>query len=552
MRPHTPASLTLFLAAALIAGCGDFGRATPAPPSVAPSTRATPTPSPSRAPRPTPTPIVTPAPVLRSFAADVGCQQIRKPQPPSLSSDERFVLATPKPKIVHPNTASAAALRAAAAKLRGLRSYQFQVEFYGRDVRELQPTTLDIGLQATVTHVHGLAMDGVFGFQMREFDNSASTGSSSRLVVGANNVWSTGQVSGDLEPARGFGQAASWATLSGEAVADRLITPFGGGFRRVADELHAGVRSRHYVATAGGVAAYASAMHFPPKGVTADAWIAIAGGHLVGARIRGTPAQQASGNNVADQFEVELEVSHPNAAGNEVRLPVPPVPNPIRLGDTPVDLRLEYVVEPPSGLYPTDEELNAMAVTLRRRLGVSTRQMAVDIVAPATLVVTLCGTTTAEGDRVASAANGALGIVPLPFVDYGSTEKSGPHALPLPGSEIDPALRSITDPGRAAQTEYHVDPRTGERGVAFVLQNDDAGIWRAYAALHDGEYVAIVLDDTILATLPIDARVAKGTFVFTGDYTEAEARLLAERLYTDPLPFPHRLVSDIEAPAALP
>ncbi len=70
----------------------------------------------------------------------------------------------------------------------------------------------------------------------------------------------------------------------------------------------------------------------------------------------------------------------------------------------------------------------------------------------------------------------------------------------------------------------------------------------AYAAAHLDEFVAVVLDGTVVATIPIDARTAKGNFVFTGDYTEAETRLLASYLYRDPILYELQPIEDVEIP----
>lgn len=71
-----------------------------------------------------------------------------------------------------------------------------------------------------------------------------------------------------------------------------------------------------------------------------------------------------------------------------------------------------------------------------------------------------------------------------------------------------------------------------------------------YAATHPNEFVAIVLDGVVQATLPIDARTAKGNFVFVGDFTEAESSLLARSLYNEPIPFELVPIEDVELPAS--
>jgi preprotein translocase subunit SecD len=144
------------------------------------------------------------------------------------------------------------------------------------------------------------------------------------------------------------------------------------------------------------------------------------------------------------------------------------------------------------------------------------------------------------------AAPGALNVVPLPADEYGSVAAPGRTALPAVGDPIDPALPPVARAGGAGLTTAHVDPTTGRRGLAFRLGNKQTDAFLAHATAHPREYVAVVLDGIVLATLSIEGETAKGNFVFTGDYTEAESRLLARYLYRSPIPFPLRLTDEIE------
>jgi preprotein translocase subunit SecD len=90
---------------------------------------------------------------------------------------------------------------------------------------------------------------------------------------------------------------------------------------------------------------------------------------------------------------------------------------------------------------------------------------------------------------------------------------------------------------------------TGRRGVSFRLNNKDGDAFEEYAKVHPGEYVAVVLDGVVLATLPIAEQVANGHFAFTGDYTEAETHVLVMSLYKGPLRFPLQKLRDVEVPA---
>jgi hypothetical protein len=53
----------------------------------------------------------------------------------------------------------------------------------------------------------------------------------------------------------------------------------------------------------------------------------------------------------------------------------------------------------------------------------------------------------------------------------------------------------------------------------------------------------------VLAVLPIEGVTAKGGFVFTGDYTEAESRRLASWLYRDPITAVLEPIGEVEVPS---
>jgi preprotein translocase subunit SecD len=90
---------------------------------------------------------------------------------------------------------------------------------------------------------------------------------------------------------------------------------------------------------------------------------------------------------------------------------------------------------------------------------------------------------------------------------------------------------------------------TGRRGVSFALENTASAAFQAFATAHPGEFVAVVLDGVVMAVLPITGQAAKARFSFTGDYTEAESRLLAGILNKDPLRFPLEKLRDVEVAA---
>ena len=225
------------------------------------------------------------------------------------------------------------------------------------------------------------------------------------------------------------------------------------------------------------------------------------------------------------------------------------MPDPVRPTGAPVDLMLTYRVLPKAGVEPAAADLDAIGVALRTRLDISARPIRVDTVGIDKVVVKVCGTTTPDADRRLITSGGALTAVPLPKDRFGTTAQPGPTALPAVGSQIDPTLQPIAPASGLGLTTAHVDPETGRRGLALHLSNQATDAMSAYAATHRNEFIAVVLDGTVLATMPIDDRVAKGNFVFTGDYTEAETRLMASYLYRDPILFQLQPIEDVELPA---
>lgn len=531
---HSCRVATLLMTALLAAGC--VGQSSPRPDSHVPE-RLSSGPISSRATaRPT-----------GSLPTDVGCGAIVASKSPPYP--DPTLPPPPSPTIAGSNPGSVAAITAAVDALAALRSYRLSVDVVGLSVADLQPASLDLAARGTVTHTNGFAMDALVGTRMREPDGSAAITGGGRYLAGDGYVWATDNISGVLEPSSIESVTSSIGLLTPEGLAVRVINPFAGGYRRAGIETHGGMRTVHYRAETGGAEAYAATLHFPGT-VTADVWIAATGGELVGARVAGTSSHRdpSSGATVDDSVLIAFEVTDPDSATNFVALPATPVADPVRPTQPPVDLKLEYQVLPSNGASPTRTDLDAIGVALRTRLDVSARPVKVDVIGQDRLLVTVCGTTRPDADRRLIVAPGALTVVPLPAADYGTTTSAGGRALPPVGGPIDPALKPVAPAAGLGLTRAHVDPTTGQRGLAFRLGNQASDAFQVYAVAHPREYIAIVLDGVVLANLSIEGATAKGDFVFTGDYTEAETHLLASYLYRDPLPFELEATSDVEIP----
>ena len=520
--------------------------------------QATPPPSASGTPATVP---ALPGPTQRQVAAapsstatpvpdvDLGCADLiaTKPEP---YSDPTFA-PPPAPTIRGGDADVRDAITRAVDELAALHSYQFTVDVAGRDIIQLAPTTIDLGMQGTIDQTNGLALDAVFGTRLREPDGSAAvTSGGSRIVAGGGYAWETDNVSGVLEPTSDAATVEGIALVTPEGFARRVIVPFAAGFRRLGPETHGGQATIHYRRSTGGERAYADALQFDGD-VSADLWIAADGRYLAAARIAGQGKQKdaTSGVEYDDAFLLAFDVSKANDPANLVQLPVLPVPDPVRPSHAPVDLRLEYQVLPAGGVHPTPQDLDAIGAAIRVRLDISRRPVKVDTLEPDRVGVTICGSTDPDADRRVILAHGALTVVPLPPSTYGTAASPGGTALPAAGTQIGPSLPPIAPPARAGLTTAHVDPATGRRGLAIHLSNEATDAFLAFATTHQGEYVALVLDGTVLATLPIDGQTRNGNFVFTGDYTEAETHLMASYLYQDPIRFDLQPTADIEVPS---
>jgi hypothetical protein len=295
--PDRPALIQSVLAAAAIvvvgvlAGLmvgGELGGVpdptpTPSPAAVVPMTPSgTPlsirpaTPNPSPTPEPTPRPSVTvPTP---------GPDGIVPPIPPiEIAGADRTVIAE---------------IGAAVDELERLDGYRFRTGAVGRATRALNG--IDYGTDGTLTNRPTRALDILVGFRLVEFECSAATSSSSRIVVIGDEAWASDS-EGGFEPVHeGAATVRFLDELAPAGIARRFLVPFAGGFERVGPHPHDGIEATRYRATEAGIDAYETA--FGVEGTwTADAWIADAG-HLLAVRIAG------EGPGACNAMAVELDV----------------------------------------------------------------------------------------------------------------------------------------------------------------------------------------------------------------------------------------------------
>lgn len=166
--------------------------------------------------------------------------------------------------------------------LADLESYRFMTLVSGRSIADLSTGGLDVQLNGSLVTGPSRAVDTIFGFRMVEFDCSAATSSSSRIVVVGEDAWS--DEDGQLEPIPG-GIGPLLDLMLPAGVAERALGPFAGGFERVGREARGGVPATRYRATDAGIAAYQRVTGIDGTW-SATAWVADAG-HLLALKIEG-------------------------------------------------------------------------------------------------------------------------------------------------------------------------------------------------------------------------------------------------------------------------
>lgn len=288
----------LIVAAGVVAGLvvgGAFEAAaadpSPSPSAVAAGPSVLPSPTPTRiavrtaTPKPSPTP--TPRPTIAvPTPAEPGANGIAPPLP-------RIELPGADPVVI-------AAFDAAIDQLEQLRAYRFRTGISGRSIIDLSTAGLDFGADGSLVTRPERSLDVVLGFRMVEFDCSAATSSSSRIVVVGSEAWS--QDDGALEP-MGDESGTTLALLNEltpTGLAQRVLVPFGGGFERAGAEEHSGMATTRYQATASGIEAYAAVMGFEGDW-SATAWVADSG-PLVALHIEG------HGDGPCDGFYAEISL----------------------------------------------------------------------------------------------------------------------------------------------------------------------------------------------------------------------------------------------------
>jgi len=150
--------------------------------------------------------------------------------------------------------------------------------------------------------------------------------------------------------------------------------------------------------------------------------------------------------------------------------------------------------------------------------------------------------TKVETDYLAGGAE--VATEQTPTVEETPAGEGTPETEPASTGEPEPVVYHTVIAG--AGLENAVATITQDAGstlpvVAFELKPEAASIFAQHTASHKGQYLAIVLDKTIISSPIIEDAIPDGKGIIRGRFTPVEARSLAVKLRYGALPVPLRI-----------
>jgi preprotein translocase subunit SecD len=146
--------------------------------------------------------------------------------------------------------------------------------------------------------------------------------------------------------------------------------------------------------------------------------------------------------------------------------------------------------------------------------------------------------------------------------DFGVTDPAAAatdSATPTPSAPADPAATPAP-----AETIYHTvmtgaglntasvtRSQSGAYQIAFVLKPEASDLFAEYTTSHTKQYLAIVLDKTVISAPIIENPITSGEGVISGNFTQEEAQTLAVQLRSGALPIPIKVVESRTVGATL-
>jgi preprotein translocase subunit SecD len=144
-------------------------------------------------------------------------------------------------------------------------------------------------------------------------------------------------------------------------------------------------------------------------------------------------------------------------------------------------------------------------------------------------------------------ANG-LSVTPTP----NPVVTPAPAATTTPEAAVTPAATDTTATtptvyctvmtGAALNTVTVTQSTLGKYQIAFELKSDSVQLFADFTGAHIKQYLAIVLDKTVISAPSIDGKIDQGRGIISGNFTQDSANTLAVQLRYGSLPVPVKVV----------
>ncbi|HYK94487.1 MAG TPA: protein translocase subunit SecD [Candidatus Dormibacteraeota bacterium] len=211
-------------------------------------------------------------------------------------------------------------------------------------------------------------------------------------------------------------------------------------------------------------------------------------------------------------------------------------------------LRVEYRVDPNSGVAPTLADVEVVKGIIERRVNATGVSEPVVVTSGTDrIVVEVPGISDPDALRKLIGQTGRLDFVPLPVADYGTATAPGPRTA-VEGQPL-PTTAAPLFGGDQINSSNVSTNQQGQRVVAFTLKSTGAKLFADYTSAHVGQFFAIVLDNAVISAPTIQSPITGGSGEITGGgvagFAQKDAEALVNVLRFGSLPFPvEELASD--------
>lgn len=219
---------------------------------------------------------------------------------------------------------------------------------------------------------------------------------------------------------------------------------------------------------------------------------------------------------------------------------------------------ITYQANPPAGQKPPDAaQMETIRSIMEQRVnttGVS--EPVIETLGENQIRIAVPGAVDPTEIRNLVKTTGILSFVLMPKATYGDQTTAGSTPIPAEGSTMDAALLATAqftgadlDLGKISAS---VNPdKPGTWRIHFAFAGDAGTKFATWSGQHVGEAFAIVLDTTVVSAPYIQSAITGGEGEITGQFTQAEAKNLANVLKYGALPCPVEEIGKTEVAASL-